>query len=78
MDLSMKQQLKLTVLALALIQAPAWAAGEAIDQSRNVSATEKIEIENMRGEVRIVAAKHEQSGIGSGIALLRVGEQAAA
>ncbi len=57
MDLSMKQQLKLTVLALALLQAPAWAAGEAIDQSRTVSATEKIEIENMRGEVRIVAVK---------------------
>lgn len=53
----MTQPIKLTVLMLALLQAPAWAAGEAIDQSRDVTATEKIEIENMRGEVRIVAVK---------------------
>ncbi len=53
----MTKTFKLTVLMLALLQAPAWAAGEAIDQSRNVSASEKIEIENMRGEVRIVAVK---------------------
>ncbi len=53
----MTKPFKLTVLMLALLQAPAWAAGEAIDQSRNVSASEKIEIENMRGEVRIIAVQ---------------------
>lgn len=51
----MTKPFKLTMLMLALLQTPVWAAGESIDQSRNVSASEKIEIENMRGEVRIVA-----------------------
>ena len=52
-----KHSMKLTALMLALLHVPAWAAGEAIDQSRNVSSNEKIDIENMRGEVRIVAVK---------------------
>lgn len=59
----MTPSIKLTVLMLALLQAPAWAAGEAIDQSRDVTATEKIEIENMRGEVRIVAVKDNKFSV---------------
>ena len=53
----MTKPFKLTVLMLALLQAPAWAAGEAIDQSRNVSASEKIEIENMRGVISVAGIR---------------------
>lgn len=49
------QPLKITALLLALWQLPALAAGDSINESRKVSQTERIEIENMRGDVRIVA-----------------------
>ncbi len=51
------QPLKITALLLALWQLPALAAGDSINESRKVSPSERIEIENMRGDVRIVAVQ---------------------
>lgn len=48
-------QLTSVALALVLAQWPALAAGQAINEQRNISANEKIEIEVQSGDVRISA-----------------------
>lgn len=50
--------LTLTLLAVLMLPQLALAAGKAVDESKNVSANEKVYIENMRGQVEIKAVKN--------------------